>query len=427
MPTPDQRIDSLDILRGLAILGIVFMNLPGAATYFVAFFGQAPVAGWTPADQAAWIFLESVLEGTQRGLLQLLFGAGMLILAANAMHDDAPVAIADRYLRRNLWLMVFGLVNIFVLLFPGDILFIYALAALFLFPFRRLAPGVLLALGLAFTVVDSGRGLAEYLERDALQAQVEAAKARQAAGSALSEPETQALEAWAKLEAAQVPDQDFMAYDREMRLAPFADYASYTRGIWLEERAYSGEVFFEAVPEAFCVMLIGAALFKWRVIQGGRGRRFYLGMMLAGYAIGGPLRAIEVMQHLRFSPEPRVVAFTEEIARLAMTLGHLGLVHLLLGTRAGAWLLAPFKAAGRTAFSLYVMQTLVTGWLLFPGIGLGLFGQFGWAGMVGISLAIIAVQLVLANLWLRRFRMGPVEWLWRSLVEWRRLPFLAHD
>ena len=323
--------------------------------------------------------------------------------------------------------MVFGLVNIFVLLFPGDILFIYALAALFLFPFRTLAPGVLLALGLAFTVVDSGRGLAEYLARDTLQAQVEAAKARQAEGAALSEPETKALAAWAELEAAQVPDQDFMTYDRKMRLAPFADYASYMRGIWLEERAYSGEVFFEAVPEAFCVMLIGAALFKWRVIQGGRGRRFYLGLMLAGYAIGGPLRAIEVVQHLRFTPEPKVVDFTEEIARLAMTLGHLGLVHLLLGTRAGAWLLAPFKAAGRTAFSLYVMQTLVTGWLLFPGIGLGQFGQFGWAGMVGISVAIIAVQLVLANLWLRRFRLGPVEWLWRSLVAWRRLPFLAPE
>ena len=140
---------------------------------------------------------------------------------------------------------------------------------------------------------------------------------------------------------------------------------------------------------------------------------------------GGPLRAIEVGEHLRFSPEPRIVQFTEEIARLAMTLGHLGLVHLMLGTAAGQALLAPFKAAGRTAFSLYVMQTLVTGWLLFPGIGLGLFGQFGWAGMFGISLAIIAVQLVLANLWLRRFSMGPVEWLWRSLVECRRLPFVA--
>lgn len=425
MPTPDDRIDSLDILRGLAILGIVFMNLPGAATYFVAFFDHPPSAGWTPADQAAWRFMEIALEGTQRGLLQLLFGAGMLILAAKAMHDDAPVAIADRYLRRNLWLMVFGLANIFVLLFPGDILFIYALAALFLFPFRKLSPGVLLALGLAFMVVDTGRGLADYAARSELQAQVHAANARQASGAALTEADTVALKAWAELEAAMRPDEGFMAYDRSMRLAPFADYARYSQGIWLEKRAYSGEVFFKAVPEAFCVMLVGAALFKWRVIQGGRGRRFYLGMMLAGYAVGGPLRAIEVMQHLRFSPEPKIVDFTEEIARLAMTLGHLGLVHLLLATRAGAWLLAPFKAAGRTAFSLYVMQTLVTGWLLFPGIGLGLFGQFGWAGMFGISLAIIAVQLVLANLWLRRFRMGPVEWLWRSLVEWRRLPFVA--
>ena len=71
MPQRD-RIDSLDILRGLAILGILLMNLPGFGTYYVAFFGNAPLAGWTPADQLAWKGLEIFAEGTQRGLLQLL-------------------------------------------------------------------------------------------------------------------------------------------------------------------------------------------------------------------------------------------------------------------------------------------------------------------------------------------------------------------
>lgn len=407
---PSSRIPHLDILRGLAILGILIINLPGFGTYYAAFFGNAPLAGWTPVDQATWITMEVLVEGAQRGLLQLLFGAGVLILAARAMGDDGPVAVADRYYRRNLWLLVFGLANIFLLLFPGDILFIYAIAALALFPFRRLAPATLLVLGLSWAVVDTGVGLAKYSERQELQAQV-----------AVQDPE--ALEQWADLEREFQPDPGFMAYDRANRLGSFGDYARYAQATWLEQRAYTGEVFFQAVPEAFCMMLVGMALFKWGVMTGGRRRGFLLVLMLLMYAIALPLRGIEVQQHLRFSPEPKIVWFTEEIARMALTVGHLCVVGLLLSATAGLRLLAPFKAVGRMAFTLYLMQTLIAGWLLFPGFGLGLFGRFGWAEMALISLAIIAGQVVFANLWLRWFAMGPVEWLWRSLVEWRPLPF----
>lgn len=409
-PLPSQRIPHLDILRGLAILGILIINLPGFGTYYAAFFGDPRLAGWTPADQATWISMELVVEGAQRGLLQLLFGAGVLLLATRAMNDEGPVAVADRYYRRNLWLLVFGLANIFLLLFPGDILFIYAIAALALFPFRRLGPATLLALGLSWAVLDTGLGLADYADRRELQAQV-----------ATQDPE--AVEAWTALEAEFETDRGFMAYDRASRMGSYADYADYARSTWLDQRAYTGEVFFESVPEAFCAMLLGMALFKWGFLTGARRRGELLALMLLTYAIALPLRWIEVAQHLRFTPEPRLVWFTEEIARLALTIGHLCLVNLVLSAALGRRLLAPFKAAGRTAFTLYLMQTLIAGWLLFPGFGLGLFGQFGWADMALMALAIIAVQILLANLWLRFFQMGPVEWLWRSLVELKRLPF----
>ncbi|HEX5693819.1 MAG TPA: DUF418 domain-containing protein [Arenimonas sp.] len=133
-------------------------------------------------------------------------------------------------------------------------------------------------------------------------------------------------------------------------------------------------------------------------------------------------------QHLRLTPEPRLVWFTEEIARIALTIGHLCLVNLLLSAALGQRLLSPFKAAGRTAFTLYLMQTLIAGWLLFPGFGLGLFAQYGWAAMALMSLAIIAAQVVMANVWLRWFAMGPVEWPrprrapTRSGVHWHNGP-----
>ena len=420
-PRPS-RIDNLDVLRGIAILGILFINLPGAATYFAAFFGLEYIAGWSQADRFAWAGMEILIDGTQRGLLQLLFGAGMLILTARAMTPDGPVAVADIYYRRNMWLMLFGLANIFLLLFPGDILFIYAIAALFLFPFRRLGPKTLLALGLLWVAYSTVAGIGRYAERAELQQRVERAERQLASGQTPDAAGTAAVAEWRALEQQFRPDPDALRLDRDKRLGPFLDYARYNQQVWLEYRAQTLSVFFHDIPEAFAVMLIGAALFKWRVLQGGRTRRFYALMALLAYAVGLTLRAIEVQQHLSYAPGPRIVWATEEIGRLAMTLGHLSLVNLAMSAALGRTLLSPFRAAGRTAFSLYLMQTLITCWILFPGFGLGLFGRFGWAEMAAIATAIVAAQLVIANLWLRRFSMGPVEWLWRSLVHLERQP-----
>lgn len=417
-----QRIDQLDVLRGIAILGILFINLPGAATYFDAFFGLEPIAGWSRLDRWSWAGMEIFVDGTQKGLLQFLFGAGMLILTARAMRDDGPVSVADIYYRRNLWLLLFGLANIFLLLFPGDILFIYAVAALFLFPFRRLAPRTLLILGLIWTAYSTVEGAVRYSERASLQQRVKAVEQKRAQGYALSGKDAAVAKSWTELERRFRADPKELAADRGKRLGPFLEYASYMQDVWLK-RARELGIFFKDIPEAFCAMLIGAALFKWGVLQGGRTRRFYLLMMLTAYAIGLALRVIEVQQHLTYAPGPRVVWFTQEVARLTMTLGHVALVSLVLGSVAGRRLLAPFKAAGRTAFSLYVMQTLLTMWLLFPGFGLGLWGHFSWAGMAAITLAIIASQLLVANVWLRYFGVGPVEWLWRSLVYAKLQPF----
>jgi uncharacterized protein len=193
--------------------------------------------------------------------------------------------------------------------------------------------------------------------------------------------------------------------------------------LWID-RAHNLELFFWSTPEAFAAMLIGAALFKLGILQGARSRRFYLLLMLSAYSIGLLLRWIEVTERLAYGPGPRIYWITEEAARIAMSLGHVAAVSLLLKTGAGAWLLSPFRAAGRTAFSLYLMQSLLIMWLLFPAFGLGLWGKLSWVEMVAASSGIAAVQLVLANLWLRRFAIGPVEWIWRSLVHWRRQPFL---
>ena len=109
------RIASLDVLRGIAILFILFMNMPAMGGYeFVLFDFRYPT--WTTADYWTTMFTRTYLEGTQRGLLELLFGAGIMIMARRAMTPDGPVEVADLHYRRNLWLCMFGLANAFVLL-----------------------------------------------------------------------------------------------------------------------------------------------------------------------------------------------------------------------------------------------------------------------------------------------------------------------
>jgi uncharacterized protein len=175
-----ERIAALDVLRGVAILCILFMNIPdmGSFTFIV---GDPRLPTWSGFDRIAWWLQTAAFSGTQRGLLELLFGAGILIMARRAMEPDGPVAVADLHFRRNLLLCAFGLFNAFVLMWYGDILLTYGLAALVLFPFRMLKPRALIAWALAiFAAMFLLFQLPNYrsqLEQKATYEQVEAATA----------------------------------------------------------------------------------------------------------------------------------------------------------------------------------------------------------------------------------------------------------
>lgn len=385
---PAPRIEALDVLRGLAILGIFFINIP--------IMGGPIVGGSTApsrADQAVSWGLDLFVEGTQRGLLQLLFGAGMLLLTARAMRPDGPVAVADSYYRRNLWLLAIGLVHIFVLLWPFDILHVYAIAALFLFPFRRIGPRLALALGLGYCALTFAVQIAEPSLWEAAPPQMEA------------QADTPDADAYAGLDAAA---------EREARHGGYLATQGWSVAVW--SAGADGTGLWSDVAEAFAVMLVGMALFKWGIVQGLRSGRFYLVLTVAAYGVGVPLRLGALVGDDGWSA-------TYDIARLAISIGHVALVNLALRSRAGEWLLRPFRAAGRMAFTLYLMQTMIGLWVLFPSWGFGLWDRFGPAGLALVAASVAAIQVLLANLWLRRFSAGPVEWAWRSLAAWRPQPF----
>lgn len=354
---PRVRLDVLDVLRGFAILGIFFINLPLMGLMG----GSSEVTHLSAVDAAAQIFVDLFFEGTQRGMLQMLFGAGMILLTAKAMSPDGPVSVADLYLRRNMWLIFFGLLHIFVVRWGYDILHVYGLAALFLFTFRQLSAPIAFALGLSLTLIVQLMGGGIH-------------------GTELLNTTTNHL---AEVDAVQ------MWYESVKGL-----------GLW------------STVAEAFGTMLIGLALFKWGIIQGLRSFRFYWVLMILGYSIGLVLR-VSTLDNLS---QPTMGSSPSELGRLCMTIGHISLINMLWHNPSGAKFLSPLKAAGRTAFTLYVMQSVIGIWLLWASWGPLTQLEFGAAGILATAVMVLALQIALANWWLRKFDEGPLEMLWRRLI-----------
>ena len=426
-PDGAPRVASLDILRGLAILGILFMNINDMGQSMEASFNDIRHLGWTAADQAAWWLREVFANGTARGLLQMLFGVGMVILTDRAAGvAQGKWAVLRGYWWRNIVLFVLGVVHMYILLWPGDILHTYALAALLAVFFRRLSWKWLLPIGLIFALLQLfGGGYFGYYRTLEQRGEIAALQAQRAAGRPLSKPQAKQLEEAAERDRDRAENrveeaQDIADEDKGRMGTPVTWVRAQTDMSLSRFPAFS-EIF--SVWESLATMLIGAALFKLGILQGARSRGFYLRFTLAAYAVGIPLRVIGAWEQMQFGDGPYTYWATTEIARLAMTVGHIGLVYVALATARGVRLLRPFEAAGRTALTVYIAQTMICLWVLYPPWGLHLYRQEGWMALMLTALAINAALLWGANVWLRHYRIAPVEWGWRSVVERRRLPF----
>lgn len=423
------RIEVLDILRGIAILGIFYMNIPYMGNNGTLSDTDIRLIGWSMADRNVWVFIKIFWEGTQRGLLEFLFGAGAMVLTARAMTPDGPVAVADLFYRRNLWLILFGLIDIFLITWIGDILLIYGLAALFIFPFRKLGPRLLIILGLLFASFSGVSGAFQYQERVELSRQGPALQAKEAAKKTLTTEEKETLKEWRKL------NDRFKKMDPEIKKEADKEAKAHQGGVsaymqWAWQMwnfIFIGKhATFFGVMEAVCGMFLGMAFWKLGIIQGQRSKGFYGGLALAAYGLGMGARAIGVSEILQFAPQPKTIWMTAEFARLAVSLGHLALVNLLAQTMAGKAILAPLRAAGQTAFSIYILTSILGLWILFAPWGLNLWGKFGWAELALVATMVNIGFLIVANLWMRAFVSGPVEWLWRSLAYWQWQPFRRH-
>ena len=189
-----QRIEALDFVRGVALCGILLMNITGFGLPD-AYTNPQNAGGATGPNLVAWIITEIGFEGTQRALFSMLFGASV-ILFTSRLEVQGRTDTADIYMRRNLWLIGFGMINAFVLLWHGDILYTYGVLALFVFPFRKLAAKWLMTIGLATLLAGAVWNLSETRSALALYTPYPAAAAARDAGAELTAEQEQAISAW---------------------------------------------------------------------------------------------------------------------------------------------------------------------------------------------------------------------------------------
>lgn len=408
---PAARIELLDVLRGIAVMGILLVN--------IWVMGSVPsaeidprVSGWSVADQAIWWFQMMFVEGTMRGLLSLLFGAGFVILTKSE-------GSGAHFYRRAFILILFGLAHGYLLLWPGDILLIYGLAALFLFPLKGLAPRQMAGVGVAALAMLVGLGLGSTLELTNKRLLAEAAM------EAGAEADDARVEAWAAhLREVQSPARSDER-SRSARAGSVEDNLTYKIGVanhWNHPASTRIWLF-----DAFGMMLIGAALFRVGSLGGRAPPSSYVLLMAVGYGAGLALNAVQSWQFAAadFAVPIPIGLWSDQIGRTLVTLGHLGLIGWLWRTGRAKRFLRVFAPAGRLALTNYIGQTLLCQWLLFPGFALGLHGALSIAELYVLAAVIISGQLAFSGVYLKHFAYGPLEWLWRWGTYGRRPAFFA--
>lgn len=403
LDAPD-RVPSWDVLRGIAVLGILLANMPHmslAATLVGAAVDSAGVANRFDAFARDLVYFAA--DGKFITIFSLLFGAGLATMQQRAEADGRP--FARTYARRLGFLLGAGLVH-GTLVWHGDILASYALAGFIALALARRSNRTLAIVASALLLVglSTWAGLAlvdpdEWVDRD-----------QAADGSLLSVAESEALQ---RREIAEVMASGDFLRMAERRTEDFV--------------ATFGSVVLLMTPRTLALFLLGVLLVRrgW-LARPEQHRGLFAQAAIAGLAIGLPLHALG--DSLGMSAE---VASDRALAWTALYLGSLfqaaayvGLVVLWCMSARAAALRARLAAVGRMAFTNYLSQSVITA-ILFNYCGL--YDRVGRGAGLALSFAIFALQLAWSPWWLARFRMGPLEWLWRFATYGRRPRFRVRD
>lgn len=405
-----ERITALDTLRGFALLGILLMNIVGMGMFAGAYDDPTVAGGSTGANLWVWAVLHVLAEGKMRCLFSMVFGASVILLTSRLERNGQPSG--DVYYRRTLWLMLFGIVHAY-LLWYGDILYLYALCGLALYPFRRMTARALLTIGICIGLLESmlyfGGG---FHYRDVI---------RNGPTAAADSDTHREYEGWRKENRPTA--EEIRKNNDAWRGNPLSVISARAKLVIPgHNTAYYSPL--AGAWDVWSMMFIGMALFKMGVFSAQRSPGFYWKLLLISYGIGLPLNTASAWWIIRTKFDPVIHLWAQssyDLGRLTVALGHMSVIMLLCKAGALRWLTSALGAVGQMAFSNYIVHSVITAFF-FTGYGLKMYGKLERYELYYVVAAIWVAQLIVSPIWLRHYRFGPLEWCWRSLTYWKRQP-----
>jgi len=421
-----ERIFIIDTLRGIALLGILLMNIPYFGMPFQIGENLAVRNEFSGINYYTWWIISTGFEGTMRSIFSMLFGASCILLLSRLEKRSELVNPADIYYRRLIWMVIFGLINAFIFLWPGDILYAYGICGLFLFPFRKMKPKYLLMFAIFFMAVATLKGSLRRMDVREVKQKGELVLALEKKGVKLNEEQQSDKAAWTGMQERMKVENIRKAADKEQKemLKGYFSIMSHLKkwNVKFESIKFYNGIFFDIM----ILLFLGMALFKWGVLTGQRSKRFYLVLMLAGYTVG--LSTAYWMNREMVDSRFNFVDFSfrmpidiYQVKRICVSLGHIGLVMLLYKWNIAGLLFRMLAKVGQMAFSNYLMQSIICTFI-FYGYGLRWFGYLERYQLYEVVAGVWIFQIIFSNVWLTYFKFGPFEWLWRSLTYWKRQP-----
>jgi uncharacterized protein len=365
-----ERIEAIDVLRGIALLGVVAMNV--VTEFRVSIFERFlfPKPALSPVDGAVETVLMLAVDLKALALFSLLFGAGLAIQFERLAKSGRRTLLL---VRRLAVLLAFGLIHLY-LIWNGDILTEYALAGFVVLPFLFGPRWLLIVAALAFFGVYLGM---------------------QAFPPPGLWPGTSALA------------QDVVEAHRIYSTGGFLDVLAFR----LREIPLIAKLHVYILPRTIGLFLLGALAWRTGILRKPP-RRLIFSITAVCIGLGAGL----ILAHAaRLIGGGRIVLLAEPLGTILLALGYgagiIGISNLARGKKLLGWA-AP---VGRMAFTNYLGQSVILGWI-FYGYGLGLFGKLGVTTALAIGIAVYIAQVPFSAWWLGRYRFGPVEWLWRTLM-----------
>ena len=392
-----QRLETLDVLRGFALLGILMMNIRAMATPMSAYMYPSPLFAYEGPSRVAYLFTAVFFDLKMMGLFSMLFGAGVLLYANKRTElGQAPRAL---WFRRMLVLLVIGLLHAY-LIWAGDILVPYALCGiLLLWWMRNRTARTLLIAAAGMLTIGAALAVVHWLT-------------------------------WGSMsEADRASELELMMPTREQALG----HVDLMLGSYLTFVVRSAPKTFMFETLFFLLfffwrcggmMLLGMSLYKSGFLDGRLSSSTYARVALIATPIGLALAFIGALELQRVAyamPIRAAMDLWNYVGAVFTSVGYAAVLIWVVKQGLMAGLRRRLAAVGQMAFSNYLFHSVAAS-LLFLGWGFGLAGRFDYAAQLLFVAAIWIVQLILSPIWLRSFRFGPAEWLWRTLTYGRVQP-----